>query len=318
MLDDDESFNEIVMQELLNSRQALNGVLSALKVLNGVQSSHPSKSDTAWSELYIHAMSGSLLDSTPFKDIINSVKRLPSNSMVHLLDQLPSTLSLFSDLAAEMRDIKTNVEKITEALDETALPLRSSHDIQNSTIRTTVVAQKVSLSRSAAQMSSKDTAYTKIVDHTFETLYLFFQNTLIDPSDLFLNEILIYNSKSPYREAFDPRPRFAIERALSLPHDYLNCECCSSSEDAGLQASQPVTAILYQLYLESGSVINTADLWEAFWTIVGDDGKENEEREREKVMALFSRALAELRYLGMIKTSKKKADQLQKLLWKGL
>ena len=34
--------------------------------------------------------------------------------------------------------------------------------------------------------------------------------------------------------------------------------------------------------------------------------------------ALFSRALAELKYLGMIKNSRKKADHLAKLSWKGL
>lgn len=34
--------------------------------------------------------------------------------------------------------------------------------------------------------------------------------------------------------------------------------------------------------------------------------------------ALFSRALAELKYMGMIKNSRKKADHISKLLWKGL
>lgn len=34
--------------------------------------------------------------------------------------------------------------------------------------------------------------------------------------------------------------------------------------------------------------------------------------------ALFSQALAELKYLGMIKSSRKKADHLAKLAWKGL
>ena len=34
--------------------------------------------------------------------------------------------------------------------------------------------------------------------------------------------------------------------------------------------------------------------------------------------ALFSRALAELKYLGMIKNSRKKADHLAKLSWIGL
>jgi len=34
--------------------------------------------------------------------------------------------------------------------------------------------------------------------------------------------------------------------------------------------------------------------------------------------ALFYRGLAELKYLGMIKNSRKKTDHLTKLAWKGL
>lgn len=34
--------------------------------------------------------------------------------------------------------------------------------------------------------------------------------------------------------------------------------------------------------------------------------------------AVFSRALAELKYMGMVKSSRKKADHLAKVLWNGL
>ena len=39
-----------------------------------------------------------------------------------------------------------------------------------------------------------------------------------------------------------------------------------------LSGTQPATAILYQLYLESGALINVSDLWSAFFAIVGEDG----------------------------------------------
>lgn len=38
----------------------------------------------------------------------------------------------------------------------------------------------------------------------------------------------------------------------------------------------------------------------------------------ETIRVLFSRALAELKYLNTIKNSRKKTDHLAKLLWKGL
>lgn len=37
-----------------------------------------------------------------------------------------------------------------------------------------------------------------------------------------------------------------------------------------------------------------------------------------KSRALFSRAVAELKYMGMIKNSSRKADHVAKSLWKGL
>ena len=37
-----------------------------------------------------------------------------------------------------------------------------------------------------------------------------------------------------------------------------------------ISASQPATAIVYQLYLESGPLINVADLWSAFLVIKGE------------------------------------------------
>ena len=315
LLDDDECFNETIMREISNSRQAMKDLLLALRLLCTLKSNYTNTLTTAWSELYIQAMSGALLESTTITEIFSSTRKLPSDELEDLLDQLKTLPSLPGYLVGDLDSIKTDLGRLRESVDASALPLRSTYAIQHSSLRATIVAQKVSLSRNAAKLSSQDTAFTELVDRTCDSLLTYLQNTLINPSDLFLNEVFIFDSKSPHRDVFTPRPRFAIERALSSPHDYLGCECCSSGEGAVLEASQPATAILYQLYLESGSVTNTADLWEAFWTIVGGA---DEEEEREQAFTLFSRALAELKYMGMIKNSRKKADHLQKLAWKGL
>jgi len=44
-----------------------------------------------------------------------------------------------------------------------------------------------------------------------------------------------------------------------------------------LSASQPPSAILYQLYLESGAMLNVNDLWLAFNAITGDEGSQAED-----------------------------------------
>lgn len=283
LLDDDESLNEAIMLGLEKSQKAVRDMLSALKVLQRIQPNPISKTSASWSELYIQAMSASLADSALLSDILDSIKTLPSDSMSSLIGDIAPIPSFPSALIDDLTKIKTDLAQLTSSLDDPNIPLRSAYDIHHSTLRATVVAQKVSLSKNSAKLSSQDTAYTEMVDRAFNTLTAYFETTLINPMDLFLNEVIIYDSKSPHRDVFAPKPRFVIERALSSPHDYLGCECCGGAGE-GLSASQPATAILYQLYLESGSVINTADLWEAFWTIVGGEGGEDEEGERERVL----------------------------------
>ena len=280
-------------------------------------------------------MSGELQESTSIKDILLSIRKMPSNAMRELL----AKISHFQipDLAQTLDDLET---LMTKSENSTA-PLHSEHDIHHQTLRATVVAQRVELSKNTLALSEQDLAYSKIVNRVDALLKTFFETSLINPQDLFLHEILIFDFKSPYRDAFAPKPRLAVERALSSPHDYLGCDCCEGIDNA-LSATQPATAVLYQLYVESGAVINIADLWSAFYAIVGKEDCEDEEKDQQRVLyvdscfpfdpmsvaasfwlicvlrALFSQGLAELKYLGMIKTSRKRADHLTKLLWKGL
>ena len=278
LLDDDEDLNDLLMQGLANSRDAIRQLILAVNVLHGIQSTPNFKTKVAWSHLYVQAMSGNLLKSTLLEDSLCTVKKLPSDAMQDLLN---SMLEFAPE--RELRSLLKDLDKLTNSLDDPDTPLRSQYDVHHETMRTTVVAQKVSLSKNTSTLSAQDAAYTKLVDRIFTELQTYFENTLINPQGLLFNEILIYDSKSPHRDVFSPRPRHAIERALSSPHDYLGCECCGGAEE-GLSSTQPATAILYKLYLESGSVINTADLWSAFWTVVGEEGSEDEDAERERVL----------------------------------
>ena len=266
------------MQGLGTSRDAISQLTVAVNALNRIQSTPNCKAKVVWSHLYIRAMSGDLLKSPILEDSLISVKKLPSDAMHDLLNDILEILP-----RGDLRNLLKDLNKLTNSLADPKTPLRSPYDVHHETMRTTVIAQKVSLSKSTSNLSAQDAAYTKIADRVFEYLQSYFENTLINPQDLFFNEVLIYDSKSPHRDVFSPRPRHAIERALNSPYDYLGCECCGGAEE-GLSSTQPATAILYKLYLESGSVINTADLWSAFWTIVGEEESEDEDAERQRVL----------------------------------
>lgn len=316
LLDDDEELEEIVIRAAEETPGTLTGIVSAVDLIYHCVhkiAQQTGKSLPKWSELYILAMSNQLSKSSLCEETFASLRRANSSLLKDILKSISKGAYgcqfRVSQLGEELTKITSNLS------DETNL--RSSHDSQHLNLRTTVIAQKVELSRHAAKVTAQEAAYTKVIDKFIAELEGFIESRLIDPHELFLHEAFIYDVKSLHREVFTPHPRFATERALSSSHDYLGCGCCDSAA-GGLSASQPATAIVYQLYLETGSTINIADLWSAFWTIMGPEESEDMEVEREKALALFSRALAELEYLGMIKNSRKRPDHLAKLLWKGL
>jgi origin recognition complex subunit 3 len=175
-------------------------------------------------------------------------------------------------------DLIYSQQKLDTLLENADAPLHTQHDVRNDSLRTTVVAQKVLLSKHKAALSEQDKAYSDLVTQFHDQLEAYFASSFIDPKTLFLSEVLIYDLKSPHTEVFQPKPRFAVERALASPHDYLSCDCCSGVDGnpAALSATQPATAIVYQMYLESGTLINVSDLWSAFNAIAGDGVEENE------------------------------------------
>ena len=314
LLDNDSFLQEAVENAIRDCQQGLHRITVGIDLLFHLQS-RLSKGSAIWSDIYIFAMSGGLVDSELLKSCLSSLTKVQSHVMQEILDVLIAECKV----PGEIQLCQSNLSRLVKDITATHPGgLRSGHDIQHSNLRTTVVAHKVELSEHAATLTPQESAYTQIVDQVDEALRSFFAEYLTNPKDLFLHEIFIYDLPSPHRDAFNPRPRFAIERALGSPFDYLGHESDDGTRGQMLSASQPATAILYQLYIESGSLLNTADLWSAFWTIVGDEDAEDEESEQQKVLALFSRGLAELKYLGMVKHSRKRMDHLSKLSWKGL
>ena len=306
---DNAYLSKLVPRWLSKTLEDLSALSQGLEALRIIYSFVPSSANPTWSTLYIKAMSGELADSTMLRELSLSIKKLASDKMTHLLDALSPISGL--DLEAATSTLAALVDS-----QASSKPLRSEHDQQHSTLRTTVVAQKVSLSKHQAALSSQDTQYSRLVGDIDEQIRDFLTQRIIAPKDLILNEVFVFDSKATCRDALGPYPRKAIERALGTPHDYLDCECCEGEE--GLKASHPATALVYQLYLESGSLINVADMWAAFQAIVSPEQLGEEAEQDQEKLALFHRALAELRYLGMIKGSRKRTDHVMKLRWKGL
>ncbi|KAL9604832.1 MAG: hypothetical protein Q9219_000280 [cf. Caloplaca sp. 3 TL-2023] len=276
LLNDNDVLQDTVAKGVIKARETLTSLITAVDLLSSIQTHLDIKSSESWANLYIKAMAGELRESTIIQDTLLAVRKMPSNDMSDLLKLLSgSALPGLSTITDELRQMESDKDR--------AEPLRSQHDIHHKSLRTTIVAHKVELSKHQSSLSQQDRSYSDLVDKVSQMLEDYFHNYFINPQDLFLHEVLIYDLKSPHREVFAPKPRCAIERALSSPRDYLGCTCCQGSQH-GLSGSHPATSILYQLYLESGAIINIADLWSAFYTIVGAEEPEDEDAEQEKAL----------------------------------
>lgn len=303
------------MGRLDDVQTILSTLTKAVEILDICRKCVPRISQISRSSLYIEALEDNLQDSALFREILLAIKRAPSNQLLDVIAAITPLLP--STERKRVIDIERHLRNLLNAT-KSEEPIRSEHDVRNDTVRTTIVAQKVQLSRHKSNISESAAAYSKLLNSFRDWFEEFFQARFVKVHHLFLREIVLYDLRATHRAVFAAKTRFSIERALFSPHDYLNCGCCASGNDEGdeqstLKSTQPTTAILYQLYLESGPLINVSDLWSAFSAIVGDEREEG-----NGSFALFERALAELKYLELIKSTRKKADHIAKVAWRGL
>ncbi|KAF1949440.1 hypothetical protein CC80DRAFT_429178 [Byssothecium circinans] len=312
LLDSNQFLYQKVIEHIESGHSALTSLGQAATLIARIRESLEMTPSVRLSTIWTRAAAGELLGAPLLRETMLSIKKARSDKLSQLFAALED-LDIGQSYI-DLNDFQQELDQLTKD-NASSGPLRSQDDVRNDSLRTTVIAQKVLLSKHKAALSEQDKAYSDLVARFHDELEAYFSSVLIDPRRLFLSEVLMYDLKSPHTEVFQPKPRFAIERALACPHDYLGCDCCGSEQEGEgiLSASQPATAILYQLYLESGTLINVSDLRSAFNAIAGE-GEDDE----SKTMALMQRALAELKYLGLVKPSRKKTDHIAKMMWKGL
>ncbi|KAH8676297.1 origin recognition complex subunit [Xylariales sp. PMI_506] len=321
LLDDDTYLRSRLRQLKLESDQWTRELLRKVEILIANKSINMDFVQT-----YLEALANGIDVAGEHVDFLDSVRRMPPSEAISFLTQVINTIetgdeslgleawadesqtwvTVLSEILAEMKTLQTEAS-------ENETTLKSKYSSQSRVLRTTVVAQKVQLSQDTAALTDGDKAYTDLVDRTVDHLGMTLKASRAE--DLFLHEAWLYDFKSPYKDVFIPRPRAVIERALLRPHDYLSCSCCRAKEGE-IKPSLPSTAILYKLYLETGSLINVADLWSAYYGVVSEG---NEDGVDERIALVhFYRAMAELKTMGFVKQSRKKADHIAKLAWRGL
>lgn len=277
LLDSDPELFTYVREQIDHGQQALVDLVQAAHILHVLHTETLALQPLTKSEVIVESIAGRMKDSTTLRNLFLSLRKLNSSRLSNLsnrmIEMAPETLrTILTELLDELTTL------LSEGASDAA-PLRSQDDIGDSTLRTTVTAKKISLSKQKATLTKADEAYSAVLLRFCNALTDYFTTVLIDPKTLVFHEIFLYDLRSPHRDVFTPKPRVAVERALSTPQDYLNCSCCGldrNGEEDGptLSGSQPPTAVLYQLYMESGAVINAADLRAAFGAILEEEGED--------------------------------------------
>lgn len=306
-------------------KQWIGSILRAILVLEAAGAQHGT-----FSKAYVNAT----VDGVEISEqsvVVDCIQRMGGDELSAVLTRIielfkegdsslnlgPSVEEEDSKLQGALESQLVELDRLRATAESEGFSLRSKYSGQSKVMRTTVIAQRVQLSQDSAALRDEDKQLTAVVDRVTELLTAHFADT--DPKAVLFSECWLYDSRSPSREVFVPRPRGAFERSLGRPHDYLGCACCKPGE-GGIQATLPATAILYHLYLETGSLINVADLWSAFHALVGQQQQQQQkepgvESDERTTLVMFYRGLAELRALGFVKASKKKADHIAKVRW---
>ena len=245
LIDSDQRLFQSVMNHMASGTDRMKGIVRTLKLLRKLRANLQLVSDVSLSSLYIKAISGELNGSPFVRDLLLLCKKASSDTLTRILNVLNSPDE--AELSEAAKQMMGRLNRLVASNNKADEPLRSEHDIGRATLRTTIVAQKVELSKQKSSLTKQDNEYSKIVHDLNRLLEDHFKTALVGPQKLFMQEVFVYDIKGPHRDTFMPRPRFVIERALCAPHDYLNCHCCQHGNEKEDEVRNHFTFQLFQM-----------------------------------------------------------------------
>ncbi|XP_053658357.1 origin recognition complex subunit 3 [Anopheles marshallii] len=171
----------------------------------------------------------------------------------------------------------------------------------------------------AAKHSKSESAVSraigKIIDYCVKNIFQRYLRPATSQT-VPLVELFLYNNSTYLRQHIVGTPRAAVHIALNNPQYYTQCDCCRLDESSCIVPSLPDLSIAYKLHLECGRMINLFDWLQAFRIIIDDNKNDETEQQVDPIIqARFTRVVAELQFLGFIKTSKTKTDHVTRLTW---
>ncbi|XP_064536502.1 origin recognition complex subunit 3 [Drosophila montana] len=227
--------------------------------------------------------------------------------------ELQSLKKLLNDVELATMELPTPATESTASTDA-----RTLTDLKQVASRHELKAQLLQRSKQDKQQSTSEfaRALNNILSHIETHLVLAHLRPLQHAPPL--HELYVFSDISTVRRNIIGAPRAALHTALNNPHFYMQCKCCELQEQTQLVSTMPDLSVLYKLHLECGRMINLFDWLQAFRSVLraGDEQDEvPQEQIDPQIQARFTRAVAELQFLGYIKMSKRKTDHATRLTW---
>jgi origin recognition complex subunit 3 len=229
LLDSDNDLLNAVLKEVRNSQLRLDRMTIAAQLLERARNEIPGLTPQPLSHLYLLALQGDLLESPLFREFMLALKKTSSDLLSHIVPLLLPFLR--ADDQEQWESASVDLGNVLSAMQDPNQPIKSKHNVRNVTMRTTVVAQKVELSTHTASISEDEKKYSVVLDRFVELIERYMTENIVSVNDIMFSEIIVYDGLYPDSMVFMPRARSAIERALSAPQDYLNCDCCKETEE---------------------------------------------------------------------------------------
>lgn len=255
-----------------------------------------------------------LKDSDAFRSFIDEM-----NYIIQMPDGVPTKKATeLRRLALGFAGNDQNVQEVRE--------LRSEYEqVSLQATRDSLVSRKAVVETTKIEMTEKERRFTALVDTIHDHFASLFAS-LTNHEHLPLHELFWFNIDRNHKAAFSPDIRLHLRSALTDHETFL-----------GETEIEPHTSALFRLFRDAHQLINLYDWFQAFKQVYspnvvlpddqladqggqtqdagGEDEDEDDEEKHEEIQqALFVRSLAELKFLGLFKSTKRKTDHVQKTI----
>ncbi|PNF31504.1 Origin recognition complex subunit 3 [Cryptotermes secundus] len=325
LLLDDHHFKEVLEELMTELHGYLLNLHTYLRCLHTLTASLPkSPLGKQLREVYNMAICCDISESPQFRECF---QLLGFQSREELLDKLGKVLGFLESASSNMsvkvshlKDVQEELSKYYTSIanmgiEATEQPLKSPSkiDIGENINRYQLKEKLLELSRKQKPLSAYEETRKNLLDYLAGSV---FPQFLVPPTNVPFNEVFFFNNVARVKRHIVGTPRAAIHMALNNPHYYLECKCCKLDKTSSIIPSMPDICIVYKLHLECGRLINMYDWLQAFLAIVNPSELGEEQRDvAPEIQARFTRAVAELQFLGFIKPSKRKTDHVTRLTW---